>query len=78
MAHLCLPQNQAQRVCRKFGRKNLINATITSNAEEEEVHGAEGRLYNPPPPKKKRKNKNTNQTNKTNKQQIKKKNNNWN
>ena len=47
MAHLCVPQNQALGVCRGFapdiqicgthGRKNLVNATIISNAEEEEV-----------------------------------------
>ena len=46
MAHLCVPQNQALGVCRGFapdiqicgthGRKNLVNATIISNAEEEE------------------------------------------
>ena len=46
MAHLCVPQNQALWVCRGFvpdiqicgthGRKNLVNATIISNAEEEE------------------------------------------
>ena len=45
MAHLCVPQNQALGVCRGFvpdiqvcgthGRENLVNATITSNAEEE-------------------------------------------
>ena len=46
MAHLYVPQNQAQGVCRRFvpdiqvcgthGREDLVNATITSNAEEEE------------------------------------------
>ena len=46
MAHLCVPQNQALGVCRGFvpdiqicgthGRKDLVNATIISNAEEEE------------------------------------------
>ena len=46
MAHLCAPQNQALGVCRGFvpdiqvcathGREDLVNATITSNAEEEE------------------------------------------
>ena len=46
MAHLCVPQNQALGVCRGFapdnqicgthGRENLVNATIISNAEEEE------------------------------------------
>ena len=46
MAHLCVPQNQALGVCRGFvpdiqicgthGRKNLVNATIISNAEGEE------------------------------------------
>ena len=46
MAHLCVPQNQALGVCRGFapdiqicgthGRKNLVNATIISNAEVEE------------------------------------------
>ena len=45
MAHLCVPQNQALGVCRGFvpdiqicgthGRKDLVNATIISNAEEE-------------------------------------------
>ena len=45
MAHLCVPQDQALGVCRGFvpdiqicgtrGRKNLVNATIISNAEEE-------------------------------------------
>ena len=48
MAHLCVPQNQALGVCRGFvpdiqvcgthGREDLVNATITSNAEEEEKH----------------------------------------
>ena len=43
MAHLCVPQNQALGVCRGFApdiqicgthrRKNLVNATIISNAE---------------------------------------------
>ena len=46
MAHLCVPQNQALGVCRGFvpdiqicgthGRTDLVNATIISNAEEEE------------------------------------------
>ena len=46
MAHLCVLQNQALGVCKGFvpdiqicgthGRKNLVNATIISNAEEEE------------------------------------------
>ena len=46
MAHLCVPQNQALRVCRgsvpgvqvcgTLGREDLVNATITSNAEKEE------------------------------------------
>ena len=46
MAHLCVPQNQALGVCRGFvpdiqvcgthGREDLVNATIKSNAEEEE------------------------------------------
>ena len=46
MAHLCVPQNQALGVCRGFvpdiqicdthGRKDRVNATIISNAEEEE------------------------------------------
>ena len=45
VAHLCVPQNQALEVCRRFvpyiqvcgthGREDLVNATITSNAEEE-------------------------------------------
>ena len=47
MAHLCVPQNQALGVCRGFvpdiqvcsthGREDLVNATITLNAEEEEL-----------------------------------------
>ena len=47
MAHLCVPQNQALGACWRFvpdiqicgthGRKDLVNATIISNAEEEEV-----------------------------------------
>ena len=47
MAHLCVPQNQALVVCRGFvpdiqvcgthGREDLVKATITLNAEEEEV-----------------------------------------
>ena len=46
MTHLCVPQNQALGVCRGFvpdiqvcgthGREDLVNATITSNAEEAE------------------------------------------
>ena len=46
MAHLCVPQNQAQGVCSRFvpdiqvcgthGKEDLVNATITSNAEEDE------------------------------------------
>ena len=46
MAHLCVPQNPALGVCRGFvpdiqicgthGREDLVNAAITSNAEEEE------------------------------------------
>ena len=46
MAHLCVPQNQALGVCRGFvpdiqvsgtdGREDLVHATITQNAEEEE------------------------------------------
>ena len=49
MAHLCVPQNQALGVCRGFvpdiqiygthGRKDLVNATIISKAEEEEEEG---------------------------------------
>ena len=45
MAHLCVPQNQALEVCRGFvpdirvcgthRREDLVNATITSNAEED-------------------------------------------
>ena len=44
MAHLCVPQNQALRVCIGFvpdiqvygihGREDLVNAAITSNAED--------------------------------------------
>ena len=47
MAHLCVPQNQALGVCRGFvpdiqicgthGRKDLVNATIISKEEEEEL-----------------------------------------
>ena len=47
----CVPQNQALGVCRGFvpdiqvfcthGREDLVNATITSNAEEEEGQGRE-------------------------------------
>ena len=47
MAQLCAPQNQALGVCRGFvpdiqvcgthGREDLVNATITLNAEEEEL-----------------------------------------
>ena len=46
MVHLCVPKNQALGVCRGFvpdiqvcgthGREDLVDATITSNAEEEE------------------------------------------
>ena len=46
MAHLCVPQNQALGFCRRLlpyiqvcgthGKENLVNATITSNTEEEE------------------------------------------
>ena len=46
MAHWCVPQNQVLGVCRRFipdiqvcgthGREGLVNATITSKAEEEE------------------------------------------
>ena len=46
MAHLCVPQNQALGVCRGFvpdvqvcgshRREDLVNANITSNAEEED------------------------------------------
>ena len=53
MAHLCVPQNQALGVCRGFvpdiqicsthGRKDLVNATIISNAEEEEEGSCERR-----------------------------------
>ena len=47
MIHLCFPQNQALGVCRGFvndiqecgthGREDLVSATITSNAGEEET-----------------------------------------
>ena len=47
MAHFCVPQNQALGVCRGFvpdiqvcgthGREDLVNVTITSNAEEEMI-----------------------------------------
>ena len=46
MAHLCVPQHQALGVCRGFvrdiqvcgthGREDLVNATTTSKAEEED------------------------------------------
>ena len=46
MVHLCVPKNEALGVCRGFvpdiqvcgthGRQDLVNVTITSNAEEEE------------------------------------------
>ena len=49
MTHLCVPQNQTLGVCRGFvpdiqvcsthRREDLVNATITSNAEEEEMKG---------------------------------------
>ena len=55
MAHLCAPQNQALGVCIGFvpdiqvcgthGREDLVNATITSNAGEEEVMEAVGLPY---------------------------------
>ena len=51
MAHLCVPQNQALGACRGFvpniqvysthGREDLVNATITWNAEEEEEEGSD-------------------------------------
>ena len=54
MAHLCVPQNQTLGVCRGFvpdiqvcgtrGREDLVNATITSNAEEEEDEKSEPML----------------------------------
>ena len=54
MAHLCVPQNQALGVCRGFvpdnqvcgthGREDLVNATITLNAEEEEEDETESVL----------------------------------
>ena len=47
MATLCAPQNQALgarrgfvpdiQVCCTHGREDLVNATVTSNAEEEEL-----------------------------------------
>ena len=47
MAHLCVPKNHALGVCRGFvpdiqvcgtlGREDIVNATITLNAEEEEA-----------------------------------------
>ena len=50
MARLCVPQNRALGICRGFvpdiqicgthGRKDLVNATIISNAEEEEEEGS--------------------------------------
>ena len=50
MAHLCVPQNQALGVCRGFvpdiqicgtqwEKEDLVNATIISNAGEEEEVG---------------------------------------
>ena len=57
MAHLCVPQNQAVEVCREFvpdvqvysthGREDLVNATITSNAKEEEEETAVGTFLSP-------------------------------
>ena len=54
MAHLCAPENPVLGVCRGFvpdiqvcgthGREDLVNATITLNAEEEKEAGAMGRL----------------------------------
>ena len=54
MALLCVPQNQALGVCRGFvpdiqvcsthGREDLVNATITSNAEKEELSICGGRV----------------------------------
>ena len=50
MAHLCVPQNQALGVCRglvpdiqvcgTYGREDLVYATITLNAEEEEDYNS--------------------------------------
>ena len=55
MAHLCVPQNQALGVCRGFvpdiqicgthGRKDLVNATIISNVEEEEEEEIVNRVW---------------------------------
>ena len=55
MEHLCVPQNQAQGVCRGFvpdiqvcgtdGREDLVKATIISKTAEEE--GAGGRDLTP-------------------------------
>ena len=55
MAHLCVPQNQALGVCRGLvpdiqicgthGRKDIVNATIISNAEEEEEAGKAKSMY---------------------------------
>ena len=52
MASLCVPQNQALGVCRGFvpdiqvcsshRREDLVNATITSNTEEEELQKCKG------------------------------------
>ena len=57
MAHLCVPQNQALGVCRGFvpdiqicgthRRKDLVNATIISNAEEEELYSPQSSRMNP-------------------------------
>ena len=53
-AHLCVPQNQGLEICRGFvpdiqvcgthGREDLINATITSNVEEEDMKHPSGTL----------------------------------
>ena len=55
MAHLRVPQNQALRVCRGFvpdiqvygtyGREDLVRATITPNAEEEDALNQPGQEH---------------------------------
>ena len=55
MAHLCVPQNQALGVCRGLvpdiqicgthGRKDLVNATIIPNAEEEDEEEVQAGVY---------------------------------
>ena len=55
MTHLCVPPNQALgvyrwfvpdiQVCGTHGREDLVNATITSKAEEEEKEATNGAVF---------------------------------